>query len=143
MTGSAITTAVATTSTVKKVALITVIGVAFVLLVLILTTDSFAEPFLVLIGLGAVIAINMGSNIIFGEISFVTNAAGNILQLAVFSRLLRVPPAPLRRMQTDGAGPEGSNGARAHNVLVVDSLKRTDDGHRLPCAVPDAVQDRL
>lgn len=49
MTGSAITTAVATTSTVKKVALITVIGVAFVLLVLILTTDSFAEPFLVLI----------------------------------------------------------------------------------------------
>ena len=36
-----------------------------------------------LIGLGVAIVINNGSNLIFGEISFVTNAAGSILQLAV------------------------------------------------------------
>ncbi len=53
------------------------------LLVLILTTTSFAEPFLVLAGLGVAIVINAGSNLLFGEISFVTNSAGNILQLAV------------------------------------------------------------
>lgn len=83
MTGSAVTTAVATTSTVNEISTIAAIAVAFVLLVLILTTTSFAEPFLVLAGLGIAIVINAGSNLMFGEISFVTNAAGNILQLAV------------------------------------------------------------
>ena len=83
MTGSAVTTAVATTSTVSEISTIAAIAVAFVLFVLILTTTSLAEPFLVLGGLGIAIVINAGSNLMFGEISFVTNAAGNILQLAV------------------------------------------------------------
>lgn len=83
MTGSAVSTAVATTSTVNEISTIAIIAVAFVLLVLILTTTSFVEPFLVLAGLGVAILINAGSNLMFGEISFVTNAAGNILQLAV------------------------------------------------------------
>lgn len=83
MTGSAVTTAYATVRTVSEVSKISVIAVIFVLLVLILTTDSFAEPFLVLAGLGVAVVINAGTNLIFGEISFVTNAAGNILQLAV------------------------------------------------------------
>ena len=83
MTGSAVSTAVATTSTVSEISTIAMIGVAFVLFVLLLTTTSFAEPFLVLAGLGVAVVINAGSNLMFGEISFVTNAAGNILQLAV------------------------------------------------------------
>ncbi len=83
MSGSAVTTAVATTSTVNEVFVIAVIGVAFALFVLLLTTTSFAEPFLVLGGLGVAVVINAGSNLMFGEISFVTNAAGSILQLAV------------------------------------------------------------
>lgn len=83
MTGSAVSTAVATTSTVSEISTIAMIGVAFVLFVLLLTTTSFAEPFLVMAGLGVAIVINAGSNLMFGEISFVTNAAGNILQLAV------------------------------------------------------------
>lgn len=83
MTGSAVSTAVATESTITEVAQIAVIAVIFVLIVLILTTTSWIEPFIVLLGLGVAIIINAGSNLIFGEISFVTNAAGNILQLAV------------------------------------------------------------
>ena len=83
MTGSAVSTAVATTSTVNEISTIAMIGVAFVLLVLLLTTTSFAEPFLVLAGLGVAVIINAGSNLMLGEISFVTNAAGSILQLAV------------------------------------------------------------
>ena len=83
MTGSAVTTAVATTSTVSEITTIAIFAVAFVLFALILTTTSFAEPFLVLAGLGIAIIINSGSNLMFGEISFVTNASGNILQLAV------------------------------------------------------------
>ncbi|MGN1404185.1 MAG: RND family transporter [Ruminococcus sp.] len=83
MEGSAVSTAVATESTVKEIAQIAAFAVAFVLLVLIFTTMSWAEPVIILLGLGIAILINMGSNIIFGEISFVSNAAGAILQLAV------------------------------------------------------------
>ncbi len=83
MTGSAVSTAIATKSTVSQIPLIALFGVLFALLVLILTTTSFAEPVIVLLGLGVAVIINSGSNLLFGEISFVTNAAGNILQLAV------------------------------------------------------------
>lgn len=83
MAGSAVSMAVATTSTVKEVSKITVIAVIFVLIVLLITTSSWIEPLIILAGLGMAIIINNGSNLIFGEISFVTNAAGSILQLAV------------------------------------------------------------
>ena len=83
MSGNAISSAVAKTGTVNEIDLITLFAVLAVLVILILTTSSFAEPFIVLIGLGVAILINSGSNLIFGEISFVTNAAGAILQLAV------------------------------------------------------------
>lgn len=83
MTGSAVSTAAATTSTVKEIGRIAVIAVLFVIFVLIITTDSWFEPVIVMVGLGVAIILNAGSNLIFGEISFVTNAAGNILQLAV------------------------------------------------------------
>lgn len=83
MTGESVSTAVATTSTVNEIRLITACAVAFVILVLLLTTSSWLEPVVILTGLGAAIIINSGSNIIFGEVSFVTNAAGMVLQLAV------------------------------------------------------------
>ena len=83
MTGSAVSTAIATTSTVSEIAKIAAFVVLFVLVVLLITTKSWLEPLVVLGGLGVAIAINGGTNLIFGEISFVTNAAGSILQLAV------------------------------------------------------------
>ena len=83
MTGAAVSTAVATMSTINETILTTVIAVIFVFFVLTLTLDSWTDPFVVLGGLGVAILINGGTNIIFGTISFVTNAAGNILQLAV------------------------------------------------------------
>lgn len=83
MTGSAVSTAAATQSTVSQIPMIAIFAVIFTFLVLTLTTTSFAEPLIVLTGLGAAVIINSGSNLMFGEISFVTNAAGSILQLAV------------------------------------------------------------
>ena len=83
ITGSAVSTAIATETTVKEVRIITLIAIIFLLFVLILTTTSWIEPIIVLIGLGVAVLINEGTNYFFGEISFVTNAAGNILQLAV------------------------------------------------------------
>ena len=83
MTGSAVSTAVATSSTVSEIQKIAVVAVLIVLVVLTLVTTSWLEPLMVLLGIGVAVLINSGSNLIFGEISFVTNAAGNILQLAV------------------------------------------------------------
>lgn len=83
MTGSAVSTAVATTSTVSEIRKIAIIAVLFVLFVLVLTTKSWMELVIILAGLGVAVVINSGTNLIFGEISFVTNAAGSILQLAV------------------------------------------------------------
>ena len=83
MTGSAVSTATATQSTIREIAKIAAIAVVFVIFILMITTTSWFEPVIVMAGLGVAIVINAGSNLIFGEISFVTNAAGNILQLAV------------------------------------------------------------
>ncbi|MGN0324417.1 MAG: RND family transporter [Oliverpabstia sp.] len=83
MTGDAVNTAVATTSTVNEIRVIVCFALLIVLLVLVLTTTSWIEPIIVMAGLGVAIMINNGTNLIFGEISFVTNAAGPILQLAV------------------------------------------------------------
>ncbi len=83
LSGSAVSTAVATENTIDEVSRIVVLSVAFVFIVLIVTTRSWLEPVVILLGLGVAILINKGTNIIFGEISFVSNAAGAILQLAV------------------------------------------------------------
>lgn len=83
MSGSTVSTAIATTSTVSQIQIISLAAVAFVLFILMLTTTSWLEPLVVLGSLGVAILINSGSNLIFGEISFVSNAAGSILQLAV------------------------------------------------------------
>ena len=83
LSGDAVSTAVATTGTISEIVKITIISILFVFAALILTTTSWIEPVLVMLGLGVAVLINSGSNLIFGEISFVTNAAGAILQLAV------------------------------------------------------------
>ena len=83
LTGSAVSTAAATNSTVVEVAKIAAVAVLYVFFILGLTTASWAEPVLIMLGMAAAILINNGTNLIFGEISFVTSAAGSILQLAV------------------------------------------------------------
>lgn len=83
MTGTAVDTAVATTSTTEEIGRIVKVAVPFVLFILLLTTTSWFEPVVLLASIGIAVVINAGTNLIFGEISFVTNAAGNILQLAV------------------------------------------------------------
>ena len=65
-----------------EVARVMVLAVIIIFLILTLTTTSWFEPVLFLSVLGIAIVINMGSNIIFGEISFLSNAVGAVLQLA-------------------------------------------------------------
>ena len=83
MSGSAVSTAASTVNTVSEVRLITIVGVLLAMCILFLTTKSWLEPVLVIGGLGIAVILNAGTNLIFGEISFVTNAAGSVLQMAV------------------------------------------------------------
>ncbi|MBO5489585.1 MAG: MMPL family transporter, partial [Eubacterium sp.] len=53
------------------------------LIVLLFTMDSFVTPLIFLAGIGTAIVYNLGSNIIFGEISYITKALTAILQLGV------------------------------------------------------------
>lgn len=64
----------------KSAMLIVVIVVS---LVLILTTTAWLEPLLFLLIMGIAIIINMGSNVILGEISFLTASVASVLQIAV------------------------------------------------------------
>ncbi len=57
--------------------------IPLIFLILLLTTTSWFEPILFLGTIGIAIILNVGTNAFLGEISFVTNAAGSILQLAV------------------------------------------------------------
>lgn len=83
ITGAAVSQAIAMHNTITEIRTISIFAVIFIFLVLLITTTSWIEPLIVLLGLGIAILINGGSNLIFGTISFVTNAAGSILQLAV------------------------------------------------------------
>lgn len=83
MTGTTVDNATATELTMKEISKIVIITICINLLVLILTTTSWVEPIILLLSIGVAIILNEGSNIIFGEISFVTNSAGNMLQLAI------------------------------------------------------------
>ena len=59
------------------------IAVVLVLLVLFICTDSYIIPFLLLSNIGIAILYNMGTNIVFGEISYITKAISAILQMGV------------------------------------------------------------
>ncbi|HXK72583.1 MAG TPA: MMPL family transporter, partial [Clostridia bacterium] len=57
--------------------------VPLIILILLLTTSSYIEPVIYLVSIGIAILINMGTNIFFSDISFITKTVSPILQLAV------------------------------------------------------------
>ena len=83
MSGTAVTDALSPKHTTQEIQKIMLIALPIVFIVLLLTTTSWFEPVLFMITIGVAIMLNRGTNLIFGEISFVTNAAGSVLQLAV------------------------------------------------------------
>ena len=59
------------------------VAVLLSLAVMMLLLDSFVVPFIFLASIGMAILYNLGSNIVFGEISYVTKAIAAVLQLGV------------------------------------------------------------
>lgn len=59
------------------------ISVCLVAVLMLLTASSWIEPLVLLAASGIAVLLNMGTNAIFGEISYITNAIAAILQLAL------------------------------------------------------------
>ena len=78
----------ANTASMQNLVVSEVVGAASILIpiiiiILLLTTTSWISPALFLLTIGVAVLINMGTNVVFGEISFVTQSVSPILQLAV------------------------------------------------------------
>ncbi len=69
--------------TMEETTIYVLIAVILSSIILAVTMDSFLLPILFLLSIGAAIIYNLGSNIIQGEISFITQALTAVLQLAV------------------------------------------------------------
>ncbi|MGI5889108.1 MAG: efflux RND transporter permease subunit [Oscillospiraceae bacterium] len=67
----------------KEVIIYVTLAVALALAVSMLTMDSYIVPVIILISIGIAIVYNMGTNIMLGEISYLTKAIAAVLQLGV------------------------------------------------------------
>lgn len=59
------------------------LAVALALVVMLIFLDNWVVPFLFLISIGMMIVLNLGTNFMLGEISYITKALSAVLQLAV------------------------------------------------------------
>ena len=67
----------------SEVAIYVIIAVLLCLLILEIALDSYAVPVIILLNIGIAILYNMGTNIMLGEISYITKAISAVLQLGV------------------------------------------------------------
>lgn len=67
----------------QEVVIYVLIAVVLSAIVLAVTMDSFFIPVVFLLGIGMAIIYNLGTNIFFGEISYITKALTAVLQLGV------------------------------------------------------------
>lgn len=67
----------------KETPIYVIIAVILSIIILSITMESYVIPIIFLSSIGIAIIYNMGSNIIFGDISYVTKALSAVLQLGV------------------------------------------------------------
>ena len=60
-----------------------IIGVSLVIFILVVMCKSWFEPVLFLINIGIAVVINEGTNIILGEVSYITSSLAAVLQLVL------------------------------------------------------------
>ena len=83
LSGDAVDRDFAQNASVTEVLNAFIIVLPLFIIVLMISTDSWLEPILYLSTIGVAVLINMGTNIFFGEVSFLTNSVSPLLQLAV------------------------------------------------------------
>ena len=102
----------------KEVLAYIIVAVVLCSIVLLLATDSYLVPVLLLGNIGVAILYNMGTNIIFGEISYITKAISAVLQLGVttdFSIFLY--------HKYEQAKEENSNKKKAMQIAISETFK--------------------
>ncbi|MDO4542080.1 MAG: MMPL family transporter, partial [Bacillota bacterium] len=67
----------------SEVAKILMLVLPFCILILMLAGRSWVEPFLYVISIGVAVVLNMGTNIIFNNVSYITQSMTAVLQLAI------------------------------------------------------------
>lgn len=67
----------------EEITIYVIIAVALCLIVLELSLDSYVVPILLLANIGIAIMFNFGTNVFFGDISYITKALVAVLQLGV------------------------------------------------------------
>lgn len=67
----------------SEMALYVVIAVVLCIIILELALDSFTVPVILLAGIGMSVLYNMGTNVMLGQISYLTKAVASVLQLGV------------------------------------------------------------
>ena len=82
MSGNPVDTVNAQTTTSSEIQHMMMLIIPLIFAILLFTTLSWFEPVIFMINVGIAIIINMGTNLFFGEISFITRTTGAILQLA-------------------------------------------------------------
>ncbi|OQC11500.1 MAG: putative membrane protein YdgH [Tenericutes bacterium ADurb.Bin087] len=83
MRGTAINAYYTQKLTEEEVMRITIIVVPIVLFILLIFTTSWVEPLIFLIAVGVAVLVNMGTNLFFPSVSFLTNSTASLLQLAI------------------------------------------------------------
>ena len=81
--GEAASLAAIQDAAVKEVLNAFIILIPAIIIILALSTSSWLEPLLLLLSIGVAIILNMGTNIIFKDVSFITSSVSPILQMAV------------------------------------------------------------
>ncbi|MDO5534468.1 MAG: MMPL family transporter [Propionibacteriaceae bacterium] len=81
--GQLVDMSLAQTGTSSEITTIMAIMLPMLVVVLLLATRSWLDPVFLLTSLGVAVALNMGTNIFLGEISFITQSVAGVLQLAV------------------------------------------------------------
>ena len=67
----------------NEIPFILAVAICLTIAIMLITSRSWLEPIVLLLASGVAVLINMGTNLIFGEISYITNAVAAILQLAL------------------------------------------------------------
>ena len=67
----------------SEIVIILAVAVILAMAIMLIMANSWLEPVVLLVSSGVAVLINMGTNVIFGEISYITNAVAAILQLAL------------------------------------------------------------
>ena len=83
LSGSPVEAVSARASTGREIATMLMIVIPIFIVILMVISDSYIAPLLFLAPIGVSIVLNNGTNLIFGEISFITQITGSVLQLAV------------------------------------------------------------